>query len=97
MTEEATPQMPEANFIHFMSNIATQIMLMLGRMENPITKTTEIDLPHAQYLLDTMVVIQEKTKGNLMKAEEEVLSQMLYDLRIQFVEVQQAEAKETSS
>jgi hypothetical protein len=44
-----------------------------------------------------MVVIQEKTKGNLMKAEEEVLSQMLYDLRIQFVEVQQAEAKETSS
>jgi hypothetical protein len=49
-------------------------------------------LAHAQQIIDTLGLLQEKTKGNLTGDEEGLLSQVLYSLRMHFVEVQKKQA-----
>ena len=43
----------------------------------------------ARQTIDLLALIQEKTHGNLTGAEEQMLTQALYDLRLRFVEVSQ--------
>ncbi|HCU25081.1 MAG TPA: DUF1844 domain-containing protein [Deltaproteobacteria bacterium] len=46
----------------------------------------EKDRPQAQYHIDLLGVLAEKTKGNLSPEEEKLLQALLYDLRMRFVE-----------
>ena len=76
----------EPNFTIFLSSLSMQAMIALGRLENPITKTTDKNLEQARFLIDTLGIIKEKTKGNLSKEEENLLDDALYNLRILYVE-----------
>ncbi len=49
-------------------------------------------LAHARQIIDTLGLLQEKTKGNLTGEEEGLLSQVLYSLRMHFVEVQKKQS-----
>ena len=83
--EEVHPPIPEANFILFVSGFATQTLIALGQFENPMTKKRETNLDQARYTIDTLKMIQEKTKGNLTPEEEKYLEGVLYDLRMSYV------------
>ncbi|MHC4197220.1 MAG: DUF1844 domain-containing protein [Planctomycetota bacterium] len=83
--EEIHPPIPEANFLLFVSGFATQALIALGQFENPMTKTKETNLDQACYTIDTLKMIQEKTKGNLTPEEERYLQGVLYDLRMSYV------------
>ena len=83
--EEVHPPIPEANFILFVSGFATQTLIALGQLENPMTKKRETNLDQARYTIDTLKMIQEKTKGNLTPEEEKYLEGVLYDLRMSYV------------
>jgi hypothetical protein len=83
--EEVHPPIPEANFILFVSGFATQALIALGQFENPMTKKRETNLDQARYTIDTLKMIQEKTKGNLTPEEEKYLEGVLYDLRMSYV------------
>ena len=83
--EEVHPPIPEANFILFVSGFATQALIALGQFENPMTKKREANLDQARYTIDTLKMIQEKTKGNLTPEEEKYLEGVLYDLRMSYV------------
>ena len=76
---------PEANFSLFMSSLGLQASIALGLMPSPITKKTEKNLEQAKFLIDTLAMIQEKTKGNLTKDETETLERLLYELRMIYV------------
>jgi len=77
---------PEARFTILVSSIATQALVGLGEFEHPITKQKEIDLGSAQYSIDLLQTLVDKTKGNLNPDEERYLTGILYDLRMRFVD-----------
>ena len=75
----------EASFMMLLSGLATQVILSLGQMENPITHKKEMDLEQAKYTIDLLQVLEEKTKGNLTDEEKRYLDELLYDLRMCYV------------
>jgi hypothetical protein len=83
--EEEAVSLPEANFILFISSLATQALIALGEIENPFTKKRERNLAQAKYTIDTLGVIEEKTRGNLTPEEKRYLEGVLHDLKMSFV------------
>lgn len=75
----------EASFAQFINGFAVQTLVHLGRMSNPMTGQTSVDLPNAKYSIDILGILQEKTKGNLTPEESEYLSNLLRDLRMEYV------------
>ena len=62
-----------------------QASIALGHMANPATGKTEPDPAQAKFLIDTLGMLQEKTKGNLTPEETNLLENLLYELRMQYV------------
>jgi len=93
--EKAEPQggqSPESDHvtIHFMNYITSlgfQAMIFLGEVPNPVTNETDKNLEQAKFLIDTMSVLKEKTKGNLSTQEENLLNASVYELQMKYVEL----------
>jgi uncharacterized protein DUF1844 len=85
--EEAEP-MPHAapNFLSFVYSLGTSALMLLG--ENPAQEAPGIttNLGHAQEIIDILTILEVKTKGNLTEEEETLLQEMLYTLRVKYVE-----------
>lgn len=75
----------KANFTQFINGFAVQTLVHLGKMSNPVTGQTGVDLPNAKYSIDILGILREKTKGNLTPEEDEYLSNLLRDLRMEYV------------
>ena len=91
--ENSSSSEPPANFLTFISGLAAQSMMFLGLMENPLTKKVERDLPQARYFIDTLAMLEEKTKGNLDEVEAKSLKEYLHQLRMGFVAVSKEDEK----
>ena len=76
-------------FIEFVLMQAQQIALMLGQIPGPDGQPMEPNLPVARIFIDQLEMIREKTRGNLTKEEEDILSKVLADLQLAFVEAGQ--------
>jgi hypothetical protein len=76
-------------FIEFVMMQAQNAAFMLGQIPHPQTGKAEVNLDMAQLLIDQLVMIQEKTKGNLSNDEGRILANALANLQIAFVEVAQ--------
>jgi hypothetical protein len=86
--------LPTIDFATFVVSLSHSVLLHLGVAPHPETNTFERSLPLAKQTIDLLAVLEEKTKGNLTGDEERLLTQVLFDLRMRFVEVQKkAEAK----
>lgn len=84
--EEEKIQIPQANFGFFITTLGMQTAIALGEIPHPMTNKTEENLDQAQYLIDTLEVLKEKTKNNLSKEEDELMSGLLYDFHLKFVQ-----------
>jgi hypothetical protein len=73
-------------FVEFVLMQAQQIALMLGQIPGPDGKPMEPNLPVARIFIDQLEMIREKTRGNLTREEEDVLTKVLSDLQLAFVE-----------
>ena len=82
--ENFTP--PEATFTFFITTIGMQSAIALGDMPNPVSNLTEKNLSQAKFLIDTLEMLREKTKNNLSPEEASHLEDMLYELRMRFVQ-----------
>ncbi|MBP7217163.1 MAG: DUF1844 domain-containing protein [Candidatus Omnitrophica bacterium] len=78
---------PEADFNFFVTTLAIQASISLGMTPNPANNQTEKNLPQAKFIIDTLGMLQEKTKGNLTTEENTMLENILYELRTQYVEL----------
>lgn len=81
----------EVNFLGYITSLAYQSMIFLGEVPNPITEKIDKNLRQAKFLIDTLVMIRDKTNGNLSKQESDTLNAALYDLQLLFVEISQKE------
>ncbi len=81
--------LPPADFTTIVSMLATQAMLNLGTLPNPMTGKTDRNLPQAKHAIDLVEVLQEKTKGNCNPQEEAMLQNLLHELRMAYVASQE--------
>jgi len=79
----------EMTFERFMASLYMSAMLQLGLMQEEGGKP-RLDLIGARQTIDTLSLLSEKTKGNLTAAEENFLQNVLYELRMAYVEVTNA-------
>ena len=76
----------EADFVNYISSLAYQAMVFLGEIPNPVTNTSEKNPEQAKFVIETLILLQEKTKGNLTRKESDVLNTAAYELQMKFVE-----------
>jgi hypothetical protein len=85
---EELPPLPTVDFGGLVLSLGTSVMLHLGLVEDPATgATAEPDLLVARHTIDTLEMLEAKTRGNLTDEEQELLTNVLTDLRMRFVEV----------
>jgi len=76
---------PEPDFNFFITTLSLQASIALGQVPNPVTNKKEEDLDQAKFLIDTLGMLKEKTKGNLNPEENRLLENLLYELRMQYI------------
>ena len=74
-----------ASFANFIMSIASNAASSLGMMEHPVTGKREVDLELGKHWIDILGMLQQKTNGNLLEPERQVLENLLADLRMQYV------------
>ena len=83
---ESGRDLPEIDFNTFVLSMASSALLHLGQMPHPDTQKAEANLPLAKQTIDILAMLQGKTRGNLSRDEEQLLENLLYDLRLKYVE-----------
>jgi hypothetical protein len=84
----------EFNFLTYVTSLAFQAMIFLGLIPNPMAgDKIEKNLRQAKFLIDTLVVLRDKTKGNLTKQEEELLGSSIYELQLRYVSAVEEEKR----
>lgn len=78
-------QLPEVNFSTFIFSMSSSALLHFGEIENPTSGVKEKNLPLAKHTIDILGMLAEKTRGNLTSDEEQLLKNILYDLRMRYV------------
>lgn len=76
----------QLTFSAFVLGLASSALIHLGAHQNPETGLVSIDLDLARQSIDVLALLQEKTRGNLSREEEQLFSSILSDLRMRFVE-----------
>ena len=98
---EETPvdqqELPPASLATIITTFGSQAMAAMGHFPDPATGKPMIHKPLARHLIDSLGVLEEKTKGNLTEDESSMLTNMLHQLRMLFVGTpdQMPESEET--
>ncbi|NRA38714.1 MAG: DUF1844 domain-containing protein [Planctomycetes bacterium] len=80
----STPEIPEASFLNFLKHgLASQALMQLGMVPNPMSGEREVNLPYAQYSIELLSVLKEKSEGNRTDDETRYLEGVLADLTFQ--------------
>ncbi|MCX5772368.1 MAG: DUF1844 domain-containing protein [Candidatus Hydrogenedentes bacterium] len=83
--EKAAPEAEEASFEGLVSGLAMQAMIALGVLAPRDAKEVMIDLRGAKYVIDLLIVLRDKTKGNLTPEEQGYVAESLADLQQTYV------------
>jgi hypothetical protein len=85
--------LPEVDFATFILSLATSAQISLGAIPHPETNESSVSIPGAKQMIDVLGMLKEKTKGNLSKEEENLIDQVLFNLRMHFVRVTEEQEK----
>jgi len=77
---------PEINFSAFVISLSTQALMNLGEIANPISGKVETDVAVAKQMIDILGMLKDKTRGNLNASEDRLMEDILFDLRMKYVE-----------
>ena len=72
-------------FSTFVSSLGMQSLYHMGEIPNPMTEKKEVNLDAAVEIIDILVLLQEKSKGNLTEEEAHLINSLIYDLQITYV------------
>jgi hypothetical protein len=77
-------------FVGFVLSLAHTAAVHFGDVPDPVSGTTGTpDLRGAQQMIEILALLEEKTRGNLTAEERQLLEQIVYELRMRYVEVSQ--------
>ena len=82
---------PKLDFNALVLSLGSSAIVHLGEAPDPTTgqKRDQPEFPLAQQSIDLLAMLQEKTRGNLTAEEARFLDNMLFDLRLLYVEISQ--------
>lgn len=85
--EAQSGPVPPVDFSSFVLSLATSALYHMGLVADPKTgQHPEPDLPLARQTVDTLALLEEKTRGNLTEDEQQLLESVLAELRLRYVE-----------
>jgi hypothetical protein len=81
-------------FGDFIISLGHTAAVHFGDIADPHTgQRSEPNLPAAAYMIELIALLQEKTKGNLIEPEARLVDDLLYDLRLRYVQARQGETR----
>jgi hypothetical protein len=87
MTETTTDKGREAAlFLQLVLGLQQAAMVALGKLMNPMSGKIERNLEGARNTIDTLAAIEARTRGNLESDEQRVLTQILTELRMNYLD-----------
>src|SRR5262245_38974434 len=82
------------SFAAFVLSLAHTAAVHFGDIPDPVSgQKSEVNLPAAQQMIDILALLEEKTRGNLTAEERQLLDQILYELRLRFVEASKPQSR----
>ncbi len=72
-------------FMGLCTSLVTQAWMQLGKIKNPMTDKIEADINGASLTIDMIVMLKEKTKGNISDEEVKILDQSISELKMNYV------------
>lgn len=85
LKNESSTVLKTPDFKFFITTFSLQAAISLGAIENPVTKKKQENLPQAKFIIDTLSMLKLKTTGNLNSEETQILDNLLYELRAQYI------------
>ena len=82
----AAETLPPADLSTLVTMLATQAMVSLGALPNPLTHKVELDTAQARHFVDLLEMLEEKTRGNITPQEARLFDGILHELRIACVQ-----------
>lgn len=77
--------MPGVNFSTFIFSLNSSALVQLGQIADPATGRKDKNLQLAKYSIDVIMMLEEKTRGNLSTDEANLIQNILHDLRLMYV------------
>ena len=82
------------NFAGFVLSLATTAAVHFGDIPDPNTgERVQPNLQAAGQMIEILSMLQEKTKGNLLEPEAQLIDDLLYELRMRYVQAQEGEKR----
>jgi hypothetical protein len=76
---------PNPLFGGLVESLASQALMFMGAMRDPMTGQAHQDLQQSQTMIEMLAMLEEKTRGNLAKEEADMIKQVLDEVRMHFV------------
>jgi hypothetical protein len=86
-SRQATDAPPELTFAAFLWSLSEQALAALGEVPDPASGQLSRDLIMAQQMIDIIIMLRDKTRGNLEPQEQAMLTEILSSLQIKYVEL----------
>jgi hypothetical protein len=74
-------------FSSFVFSLGTSALMSMGEQLDPRQERLPVNLPQAKEIIDILSMLEEKTRGNLSKEEQAVIQDLLYALRMKYVDL----------
>ena len=88
------PEDRTTTFTDFLLWLATMAAVQFGDLPDPATgQPVEPNVPAAGHMVDVIGMLQEKTAGNLAPDEAKLLDDLLYELRMRYIQAQQGQSR----
>lgn len=78
--------LPKIDFSGFILSFYSSGLVQLGKVEDPSTGEKTVDLDLARHTIDMIAMLEQKTRGNLTRDEENLLKALLSEIRMAYVE-----------
>ncbi len=75
------------SFSSFVFSMGTSALMLMGEQLDPRQASVPVNLEQAKEIIDILSILETKTKGNLTQEEQSILTDMLYALRMKFVDL----------
>lgn len=80
---------PPVTFKNFVTELASTALVCLGHIENPVLKRKGVDRPRAEHIIGLLIMLEEKTRGNLEDSDSQYLQMVIADLQVKLEETPQ--------
>lgn len=84
---------PQISFVAFIYSLASNAAVHFGDLPDPLTdQRRPADLDAAAQLIEIIAMLEQKTRGNLSAEERQMIDQVLFELRMRFVEAKKSQS-----